>query len=106
MSPASGTIHEAPPEFALLLRLLSPRGQAGGAREVIGGGGVDWGRLVRLAVHHKVLAQLHAALGGEFRDYVPEEAFRRLGGRAHDNARRNLLLTAKLLKLLSLFGAE
>ena len=103
MSPASGITLEASPEFALLLHLLSPQGKAEGARAIINSG-VDWVGLVRLAVHHKLLAQLHAALGGEFRDYVPEEAFEHLEGQAQDNARRNLLLTAKLLKLLALLG--
>jgi hypothetical protein len=105
MTPAAGITFEAPTEFALLLRLLSPQDKAGGAREVIYSG-VDWERLVRLAVHHKVLAQLYAVLGSELRDYVPAEAFQHLEEQAHDNARRNLLLTAKLLKLLALFGAE
>ncbi len=104
MPSASGIAIQAPSGFALLLRLLSPREKAEGARAIINSG-VDWGRLVRLAAHHKVLAQLYAALGGELRDYVPEEAFEHLEGQAQGNARRNLLLTAKLLKLLALLDA-
>jgi hypothetical protein len=105
MSPASGNTIGAPPEFALLLRLLSPREETEGAREVISGG-VDWGRLVELAIHHKVLALLYAGLDGELRDYVPEEPLKYLEGQVRHNARRNLLLTAKLLKLLARFDAE
>src|SRR5215207_7938277 len=105
MSPASGITSAAPPEFALLLRLLSPQEKPEGARAIINGG-VDWGRLVTLAAYHKVLAQLYTALGGELRSCVPEDALKHLEGRVQDNARRNLLLTAKLLKLLALFEAE
>jgi hypothetical protein len=105
MSPASGIASNAPPEFALLLHLLSPREKAEGARAIINSG-VDWGRLVRLAAHHKVLGQLYAALGGELRGHIPEEALKHLEVQVQGNARRNLLLTAKLLKLLALLDAE
>lgn len=105
MSPASGINFDAPPEFGLLLRLLSRREQPEEARGVFDRG-VDWGRLVALALHHKVAAQLYAALGGELRGYVPAEALKQLEGQVRGNARRNLLLTSRLLKLLALLDAE
>lgn len=105
MSPASGISFGAPPEFKLLLRLLSRQERAEGARPLLNSA-PDCGQLVRLAAHHKVLAQLYAALSGELRDYVPDEVFAQLEGQVQENARRNLLLTARLLKLLALFDAK
>jgi hypothetical protein len=105
MSPASDIKPDAPREFELLLRLLSQRGEVEGLRESLKRV-ADWDRLFRLASRHKVLAQLYAALAGELRDEVPGVAFGELEVLVRDNARRNLLFTARLLKLLELLADE
>ena len=104
MSPASGISFDARPEFDLLVRLLSPQGGEERARELLGNG-LDWERLAVLAGHHKVLPHVYVALGGRLRELVPAEALRRLEEEVGANARRNLMLSGRLLKLLALLAA-
>src|SRR5215207_3754046 len=104
MSPASGIAPDAPLEFRLLLGLLSPRGGGAETRELLARP-PDWERVVRLAGRHKVLPHVYRALREGFRDSAPAEALQRLEDEAGANARRNLMLTGRLLKLLTLLAA-
>jgi len=64
---------------------------------------LDWQCLVRLANHHGMMPHLYARLSETCASFVPEAALTQLHEQFTANARRNLLLTAKLLKLLALF---
>src|SRR5215203_1825231 len=103
MSSANDINFQGRPEFELLVRLLSPRGADDQVRGLLARG-PNWDRLAALAAHHRVLPHVYAALGGRFRDLVPAGALRRLEGEAAATARRNLMLTGRLLRLLALLA--
>lgn len=59
---------------------------------------IDWDRLLSLAARHRVHPHIWRALRNC--PHVPAPVRQHLEGRCHDVARRNLLLTGKLLRIL------
>jgi len=66
--------------------------------------GIDWRRLATLAQRHRVRPQLAAGLAGEKR--MPASLADRLHRQCRAVAQRNLLLTGRLLGIVSALGGE
>jgi hypothetical protein len=64
---------------------------------------LDWDCLLRLARRHGVVTLLHRNLCHADQSNVPPSALDNLKQYVQDNARRNLLLTSKLLQVISQF---
>lgn len=64
---------------------------------------IDWTYLIRTALSHGMIALLYWSLNNTCPEAVPRAILDQLRGYFHDNARRNLILTGELLKLLKLF---
>lgn len=63
----------------------------------------DWEYVVQAAICHRVLPLLYQYLSRAFKQSVPEDVLKRLQRYYRANAERNLVVTAELLKVLSLF---
>ena len=63
----------------------------------------DWEYVVQAAIRHRVLPLLYQHLSRSFEQSVPEDVLKRLQRYYRANAERNLVVTAELLKVLSLF---
>lgn len=62
--------------------------------------GLDWGRFVACARQNKLLPLAYRVLSAEATDLVPAQVLADLRRRYQENARRNLRLTAELLRLI------
>ena len=67
---------------------------------------VDWNFLITAAQQHRMLPLVYRTLGRIAPNDVPELAMRRLRSAFHQNARRNLFLTAELLQVMDIFRAH
>jgi Uncharacterised nucleotidyltransferase len=67
---------------------------------------VDWNFLIVTAHQHRVLPLVYRTLGRIAPNDVPELAMRRLRSAFHQNAKRNLFLTAELLQVMDIFRAH
>lgn len=67
---------------------------------------MDWSHLLALARPHGMTPLLYWHLDANDTDAVPEAVMEELRERFHDNMRRNLGLTAELLRLLGIFEAQ
>lgn len=93
------------PEIKLLLSCVQPDSETKTAelfrkrpREDL-----NWHELIRLAEQHAVLPLLYRHLQSADPQVVPSALWRELQHCFQENARRNLAMTAELLKLLKLF---
>lgn len=94
------------PEHELILAAVRPdHASDDRIREFIRRG-VDWQVLGTTALRHGVLPLLYTRLDRMARDVAPQEELARLRGLFLANSRRNLLMTAELLKLLRLFNTR
>src|SRR5262245_39797504 len=66
---------------------------------------VDWDSLISIAQQHRILPLVCRTLGRIAPNDVPELAMRRLRGAFHQNAKRNLFLTAELFQVMDLLRA-
>jgi Uncharacterised nucleotidyltransferase len=89
----------------LLGGLRSDRAKDGRIRELLRRG-LDWEYLRRTALRHGVFPLLVVRLQELGRDLAPREEMARLRDLYAANFRRNLVLTAELLKLLELFQSR
>ena len=62
----------------------------------------DWEYIVQAAIHHRIIPLLYENLNKTCPQSVPQDVLSRLQGYFRANAKRNLFLTGKLLKILSL----
>lgn len=67
---------------------------------------IDWQYLIRTALRHGVVPLLYRSLNSSFARTVPKTAKEQLRAHFHVNARKSLLFTGELLKLLNLFEAH
>ena len=92
----------SPEEEVILSALRTGRGWEERVREALGRE-PDWDILRRTAVDHGVLPFLYSRLKEAAPDRVPQAEMDRWKGMYQANARRNLVLTARLLKVLRVF---
>lgn len=64
---------------------------------------IDWNHVIKIAVHHKVIPLLYQSLDNTCPEAVPHNIMTRLKQYFDSNAIRNLFLTNKLFRLLTLF---
>jgi hypothetical protein len=105
---STGTIDTVRPEAELLLRCTRTRigsDDAGRIRSLLDRP-LDWEYLLRTASRQGVMPLLQWNLNAIAPEKVPDEYLARLGDSFRVNARRNLMLTGELLKLLALFEKE
>jgi len=67
---------------------------------------IDWEYLIRTALQHSVIPLLCRNLTNCFPKAIPRDVGNQLRGYFSANARRNLLLTAELLRVLDLFETQ
>lgn len=67
---------------------------------------IDWAYMIRIALWHRVTPLLYRNLQTTCPDAVPKDTMDQLRSYFYGNARRNLLLTEELVKLLKLFEAH
>jgi hypothetical protein len=67
---------------------------------------IDWEYLFLLAQRHAVLPLLHKQLNAHASDALPHAFRQKLATRFRENATRNILLTAELVKIVKLFEGE
>lgn len=67
---------------------------------------LDWDHILDMATRHRLLPLLYINLNAVSPSKVPVEVLRDLKGNFHDNARRNLLLTGELIKVIQLLEDE
>ncbi len=67
---------------------------------------IDWEYLFTLARRHAVLPLVYVQLDRHCSHLVPSQALRRLRKQYQENASRNILLTAELCRLITLFAAS
>jgi len=67
---------------------------------------IDWDFLIRTAHQHRVLPLLYRTLVQTFPNYVSKSAMERLRTAFQANAKRNLLLTGELLRIIDLLAAH
>lgn len=67
---------------------------------------IDWDYIFQLAQRHAVLPLLHRQLNACAPDSLPRAFRQKLATRFRENATRNILLTAELLKIVKLFEDE
>ncbi len=67
---------------------------------------LDWEHILDMATRHRLLPLLYINLNAVSPSKVPVEVLRDLKGNFHDNARRNLLLTGELIKVMQLLEDE
>jgi len=91
-----------PEEEVILSALRAGRGWEDRVREALRRE-PDWDLLRRTAADHGVLPFLYARLKETAQDLVPQAEMERWKGLYQANARRNLVLTARLLKVLRVF---
>lgn len=65
--------------------------------------GIDWEYLLRFAGNHGLVPLLYRNLYNTCPDLIPEAVFKKLKNHYHKNTHRNLLLSDRLVKILSLF---
>jgi len=63
---------------------------------------LDWDHLVEMANRHRLLPLLYVNLNSICPEKVPEEVLENLKEEFHENARKNLLLTGELVKVMKL----
>lgn len=63
---------------------------------------LDWEHLIRMATQHRLIPLLYVNLNTICPRMVPNDVLKILKERFHDNARRNLLLTGELVKIMKL----
>ena len=68
--------------------------------------GIDWEFLIGSAHQHRVLPLVYRTLASAFANLVPKAAMDHFRGAYSKNAKRNLFLTAELLKIVDLFQAN
>src|SRR2546423_1140308 len=68
--------------------------------------GLDWEYLFLLAQRHAVLPLLHKQLNANASDSLPQSFRQELATKFRENATRNILLAAELVKIFKLFEAE
>ncbi len=86
-------------EFQLLLACCALRKNLDAALGLQIDRSLDWELVVRLAEHHNVMPMVYQALR-DVPDRVPAKVLADLRARFEQNARKNLRLTAELLKIL------
>jgi hypothetical protein len=93
-------------EFELLLLCVRMRHDAPIVHRIrtLLAGSIDWDTVIPTAHQHRVLPLLCRGLERTASDLVPEVAMRRLRTASHANARRNLLFTGELLRLIDLLS--
>lgn len=96
------------PEAELLLCCIRPRPFQAIVERVrsLLQGDIDWNSLLRLAEKHRVVPFLYHGLKGVCLEAVPIEIASTLRTRFLENARKNLILTTELLRLLEIFKTE
>ncbi|MBD2691960.1 nucleotidyltransferase domain-containing protein [Anabaena catenula] len=67
---------------------------------------INWGKLIEMAQHQKVLPLLYFSLSSTFSEVVPKAILSKLRMEFLAQTRRSLLLSGELVKLLNLFAAE
>ena len=67
---------------------------------------IDWGHLIQLAHHHRVIPLLYRSLIDTCSDLVPKSVLEELEAYFRSNLRHNLFLTGQLIKLLHTFKAS
>jgi hypothetical protein len=68
--------------------------------------GIDWEYLFRLARRHAVVPIVYVQLDKHGSDLIPPDALHKLKQHYQENAARNILLTAELCRLITLFAAS
>lgn len=63
---------------------------------------LDWDHLVEMANRHRLMPLLYVNLNSICPEKVPEEVLENLKEEFHENARKNLLLTGELVKVMKL----
>lgn len=93
------------PEAGLLLHCVRPYLDAFAIEQIQSGLQqlLDWGFLLRMVDKHRVLPLFYKNLQSAAAGQVPPEFLAELRKRFFENAKRNLLLTNELLRLLQLF---
>ena len=96
------------PEIALLLCCARTHVDAEKAERIraLVAGGLNWDPLMDLACYHRVIPLLHRHVSDLCPKAVPAPIRQELEELSRANAYRNLLLSAELLKILSLFEAH
>jgi len=96
------------PEAELLIRCARARKNSETTAQIgaLIRGGIEWEYLLRIADEHSMMPLLFWHLDDAPPELVPARVLARLRERFHRNAQRNLLLTAKLIKLLDLLKAH
>ena len=105
---AAPDLYEHPLEFCLLLACIRPesatvRSESLQAILSESQGQVDGGKLLDLAVRHKLIPQLHLSLQGVSDDLLSKEVREDLGQRFSASVQRNLTYSAELLRLVKRF---
>lgn len=102
-------VAEARPEVELLLCCAQTGINSSTAERIqtLLQGEIDWADLLQVALfQHQVMPLLYNSLNTICPEVVPQPVLAQLRTCFHDNARRNLFLTAELLKLLDLLEAN
>jgi hypothetical protein len=108
MKPSVVTATAGRPEAELLMRCARARKNPETTAQIgaLLRGGMGWEYLLRMADEHSMMPLLFWHLDDAPQELVPATVVARLHERFHRNARRNLFLTAKLIKLLNLLEAH
>ncbi|MBD2627207.1 nucleotidyltransferase domain-containing protein [Trichormus variabilis] len=99
---------ETSPEIEVLLCCASTQIESETAEHIrsILSENINWGKLIEMAQHQKVLPLLYSSLSSKFSEVVPKAILNKLRMEFLTQTRRSLLLSGELVKLLNLFAAE
>ena len=108
LNPQGGLASENRPEIEILLCCARTRMDANTARriEALLDGDIDWNYLFRTAIKNEVTPLLYWHLKDIKSEIVPQLVLDQLQSYFLNNARRNLMRTGELLKLLDLFDTN
>ena len=106
VTPPGGQSHSLDLELLLLCARLTVDPQAEARIRALLQQAVDWNFLITTAQQHRMLPLVYRTLARIAPNAVPELPMRRLRSAIHQNARRNLFLTAELLQVIDIFRAH
>jgi hypothetical protein len=106
LMPAPAPPVSAEVELILLCSRLREDPSVDEAIRMLAAGSLDWDRVIETAHLHKVIPLLWRRLSRTVPDAMPEAAAQRLRRAFQANVKRNLFLTAELIRVLDAFAAH
>ncbi|PSB03311.1 nucleotidyltransferase domain-containing protein [Merismopedia glauca] len=91
-------------EVKLLLLCVRPQIDEESAEEILKlvKAEIDWNYLIDTATQHKVIPLVYCKLNGICPSYIPEDILQEMRQIFHNNSKKNLVLTEKLIQIINL----